>query len=1544
MTKFFQYVAFAIGILTIVASGGGGGDGGSSSVPAQNSNAAPIFTGATSFNADENHIDNLVGADRIAFKTQLSGSDSDGDELSFVLQSSPDSSLFSVSADGELAYQVNLTFNFENPEDANQDNIYEVSIGLSDGKVTTSQTVTVTVNDVNEIPQLTGSFSALVFENEAFFTELSISDPEGQPLSITLQEFGDSTFFEIDNAGALSSKENFDFENPEDDNRDNEYDVFFFVSDGFHDNLRGFNLTVADVDDFIDADNDGFEDQKDRFPNNAEEWIDADNDGVGDNSDNCRLLSNSSQADIDGDGLGDVCDPDKTKLIRGIFMDSPASGVSVNGIDTDDEGYYYCVEGESLEFKVGGVFLGTASCQPVTSPFDLSDSSGIGYSERVYAIAQFLQTLDEDKAPQNGIQISRDAVNRLALDQDVADDVVNFNIEEWLASNLDLDLIYVSLGDAAEHIEEIYKESSEFDSKYCIYRQFDNNSFFDDIKPDCPDYRRLRFYQAYIAPMAAKSQDNLNLTSQIIGSYDQGEREIIGRIEQYGTQFAALVESFTDIADASYGTKSAVLQYTIASATAMQLATDTVIGATDAAGGDQLEKLEKSAVVREGIFALISLAECSSAVETGSMTDQCLVAAEKILAANQGLYPDIALPEALELMTTALETTNVIREAKGALKDGQKFYKSPAIAASAAKLAASGLNAYAANEFGSDSTEASIASEFYRTVGNVSDAVLCARASSPDACVTAFSNTIAQYFSAVNAGRHAAALDTNEEVVNATRIANDAVQAYVKAGGSEYFLSKRFLGGASFSKSAFLEQIASNGGYRNTWFANDFDTAYLLSEYDYLADTLSTLEKYDTADFSNLIYTKVPKEIRVGETAQISSHFTPNGHVSLVYPNAAGTAIRCGAEGSTLDRNTTIYTHANSSYVGVTGQANISFDQPGVYAVECSVRGSTIETNSAGILARSVNYVSVKPQGGLTDVFIDASQRASIFEIRVFGVGLSTTHNFEVSNCSNVVKREFIDAVAFLEGGSAVILECSVENISAYGNGSLNIYLGGEYLGSYPVYLDDPNIAGCHNSFDAPDTDGDGLSDPCDTDDDGDGVPDSIQLGGGPNDPQDPVISNEWEVIKIFELSEITSTEGVQEGIELSNVSASDDLQILTFKGGFRDGNNSYDEQIFLHDRITNRTEVISGFDGILGGQNRAAAGTNPRISADGRFVAYSHLSNSLDLNCSAFIDVFIYDRVNKTTECASKSSNENSNSRNLIQEISPNGRFVIFLSNSHGLTDDNFASATDSDFLDYELFIYDRISGNIEAMVKNSNGEFGDAFSGDASISTDGNYVAFESNASNLAPNDTNNKRDVFVLIRDSKTIEGVSFNMHGLDGTRDNYGGIGSYNPIMDRRGRSIFYISNPTLLNFTGEQLSSFNYDDGCCSRLSELLFKYDRTTHETKLIAPIETGIANNVVVSENGEFLATHVQHRYLSAPFYDNFDLSGRDPDDLSITVLLFDMQKNKIHAYITGLESSNDQLSIVNVGNDGEMIFQASNAQVFKLKLIQETTGSFKE
>ena len=89
------------------------------------------------------------------------------------------------------------------------------------------------------------------------------------------------------------------------------------------------------------------------------------------------------------------------------------------------------------------------------------------------------------------------------------------------------------------------------------------------------------------------------------------------------------------------------------------------------------------------------------------------------------------------------------------------------------------------------------------------------------------------------------------------------------------------------------------------------------------------------------------------------------------------------------------------------------------------------------------------------------------------------------------------------------------------------------------------------------------------------------------------------------------------------------------------------------------------------------------------------------------------------------------------------------------------------------------------------SNGNEGNNDSSIPSISADGRYVAFFSNASNLVPNDTNGVEDVFV--RDSQTgmTTRVSVDSNGNQGN-----GLSQY-PVISEYGTYIAFRSNASNL---------------------------------------------------------------------------------------------------------------------------------------------------
>jgi Tol biopolymer transport system component len=207
---------------------------------------------------------------------------------------------------------------------------------------------------------------------------------------------------------------------------------------------------------------------------------------------------------------------------------------------------------------------------------------------------------------------------------------------------------------------------------------------------------------------------------------------------------------------------------------------------------------------------------------------------------------------------------------------------------------------------------------------------------------------------------------------------------------------------------------------------------------------------------------------------------------------------------------------------------------------------------------------------------------------------------------------------------------------------------------------------------------------------------------------------------------------------------------------------SNHDRDVFLHDRQTGATEPISvATDGTRG--NFASGGYqtgSPRITSDGRYVVYgSYASNLVPNDLNTWDDIFVRDRVAGTTERVSTSSTgSEGNGHSLRPSISNDGRFVVFATFA-----DNLGGTDDNPY--YDLYLRDRQAGTTTRLTVGMGGALTDGDSLISAISSDGRYVAFESAASNLVPNDVNGASDVFELDRQGGQVDLVSRSFKGVN-----------------------------------------------------------------------------------------------------------------------------------------------------------------------------------
>jgi Tol biopolymer transport system component len=159
-----------------------------------------------------------------------------------------------------------------------------------------------------------------------------------------------------------------------------------------------------------------------------------------------------------------------------------------------------------------------------------------------------------------------------------------------------------------------------------------------------------------------------------------------------------------------------------------------------------------------------------------------------------------------------------------------------------------------------------------------------------------------------------------------------------------------------------------------------------------------------------------------------------------------------------------------------------------------------------------------------------------------------------------------------------------------------------------------------------------------------------------------------------------------------------------------------------------------------------------PSISGDGRYVAFeSQASNLLPGDTNGTGDIFVRDTLlGATTRVSVSSAGSQANFESSAPEITPDGRFVLFVSSASNLATSDTNNSED-------VFVHDRQTGATTCVSVTASGATGSGASGPGTydsfhrrpITPDGRYVAFTSNATNLVAGDTNNSPDVFLRDR---------------------------------------------------------------------------------------------------------------------------------------------------------------------------------------------------
>ena len=276
------------------------------------------------------------------------------------------------------------------------------------------------------------------------------------------------------------------------------------------------------------------------------------------------------------------------------------------------------------------------------------------------------------------------------------------------------------------------------------------------------------------------------------------------------------------------------------------------------------------------------------------------------------------------------------------------------------------------------------------------------------------------------------------------------------------------------------------------------------------------------------------------------------------------------------------------------------------------------------------------------------------------------------------------------------------------------------------------------------------------------------------------------------------------------------------------DTNNSRD--IFVHDTqtgTTSRADVAS--DGTQASTSTDLYGTaSPAISGDGRYVAFwSWATNLVPGDTNGYPDVFVHDMQTGTTVRVSVASNGTQ-----ANGASDNETSALSSDGRYVVFESDASNLVPGDTNNAgDIFVHDMQTGTTVRVSVASNGTQANSYSTWPAISGNGRYVAFESAASNLVPGDTNKANDIFVHDMQTGTTVRVSVASNGTQGNAGKPYGYGSEFPVISDDGRYIAFTSEST------------NLVPGDTNKIADV-FVHDMQTGTTSRVNVTSSGAQSN----------------------------------------------------------------------------------------------------
>jgi len=280
------------------------------------------------------------------------------------------------------------------------------------------------------------------------------------------------------------------------------------------------------------------------------------------------------------------------------------------------------------------------------------------------------------------------------------------------------------------------------------------------------------------------------------------------------------------------------------------------------------------------------------------------------------------------------------------------------------------------------------------------------------------------------------------------------------------------------------------------------------------------------------------------------------------------------------------------------------------------------------------------------------------------------------------------------------------------------------------------------------------------------------------------------------------------------NASLSADGRFVVFQSTSTDiaPGASSGAHIYVYDRQTGVSELVDVPDG--GGTPNGAA-SESSISDDGRYVTFqSSATNLAGTDANIHTDIFVRDRQLGTTVRLT-----NGNLPSELPSISADGQRVVF----HTKANNIIAGDTNGK---HDVLLWDMPTGGYELVSRTSAGGVSNGSSLLSSISRDGRWVAFSSDAGNLNGAGANNGKSQLILF-DSATglMTNVSVDSTGVLANQH------VYDPRLSSDGRFVTFQTRASNL----VAVDTNNNDD---------IFVHDTQSALTRRVSESLAGVGGN----------------------------------------------------------------------------------------------------